>query len=447
MILQALLVRSVASLGFWIGCVVSPRLDAPPPAPGTEGGKGLALLASKILTAAREGEQVIDHGVVLIEDGLLRAVGARDEVRIPRGYVVEDVGENWLMPGMVELHNHIGSTRFWEVNSVNDTVYLTNPGLRASSLVEPDNLHLREGLAGGVTTALFLPGSGSNMGGQGVLFKLGRRTYEEMELRSPGALKLAQAGNPEDWAIGVARTFMNWNTRETFRRGLAYAKRWEAFERGEGEEPRKDIQLEVFRDLYEKKTQVATHTQFHQVVLMTVNMVRREFGLDVYIDHGTFGGYKAAGEAQAAGVPAILGPRLIINHRGGGSWEDIDTDGAILGIPAMYQANGHELIGFNTDCVDNGASGMTPPQHELSLQAAMAVRYGLDSSELEHLRGLTIVPAIACGLDERIGSLEVGKDADVLVVTGDPADPRSSVERVYTDGIVVYDPEVEGRRW
>ena len=112
----------------------------------------------------------------------------------------------------------------------------------------------------------------------------------------------------------------------------------------------------------------------------------------------------------------------------------------------MTGARRHRAIGFNTDAVD-GAGYMTPPQEELSLQAAMAVRYGLDNANLESLRGLTIIPAETAALGDRIGSLEPGKDADVLVLSGDVADPRTWVQRVYTDGELVYDHERDERRW
>jgi len=286
-----------------------------------------------------------------------------------------------------------------------------------------------------VTSILYIPGSGTNVGGQGVLLKTYRKRYEQMEIRNPGSLKLAQAGNPERWVMGVRRAFMNWNTRNTFRRGVAYAKRWEAYRAKGGEEPDVDLQFEVFRDLYEGRTQISTHTQIYQVVSMTIRMVKREFGLPVYIDHGTFDGWKAAGQAEEAGVPAILGPRVISRTYPG----FIDTDGQIQGVAAKYQEMGHTMIGFNTD-------SPVIPQEEFFLQSSMGVRYGFDTTNLEHLRGLTIIPAKTSGIDHRVGSIEVGKDADILVVTGDPSDPRSHVETTFIEGERVYDAS-EDRVW
>jgi len=397
--------------------------------------QGVAVTAAKALVCPLEGSQVIDNAVLLLKDGKIEAIGSADEVVIPDDYEHIDAGSSWLMPGMVGLHSHVGTPNPFFPNDINDTVYLTNPGVRASASTITGNVLLRNAYEGGVTSVLFIPGSGSNMGGQGILFKTGPGGYERNLIRNPGSLKLAQAGNPERWTINPGRTFMNWNTRNTFKRGIAYGKRWEAWRAGEGPKPERDIQLEIFRHLYEKSAQVSTHTQVFQVVLMTITMVRMELGLDVYIDHGTFNGHLAGGIAEENQVPAILGPRGISRHYSG----FVDTDGRILGIAAEYQREGHTRIGFNTD------SPIVPQEH-LSLQSAMGVRYGLDTSNLEHVRGLTIVPATAAGIENRVGSLEVGKDADVLIVEGDPADPRNAVLTVFIEGVRVHDASPQRRQ-
>ncbi len=396
---------------------------------------GRAIKAAKILLVPVEGPQVLNHGVVLIKDGKIEAVGPARTTAIPAGYDVVDIGDRWLMPGFVDLHSHIAGTF-----DINDTVYLTNPGVRAYTSVIPQNANLSRGVAGGVTTILFIPGSGSNVGGEGVLLKTWRPTYEEMQLRKTGSLKLAQAGNPEGYIFGIARSFMNWHTRNTFTRGAAYAKRWQAFENGTGPEPKKDIQFEVFRKLMKNEAQVSTHTQMFQVVSMTIRMIKRELGIPVYIDHGTFDGWRAGGLAEEAGVPAILGPRNIdVPTAQFIRWTGSNPE-RIQGVAAGYQEMGHTMIGFNTDAP-------VIPQEELFLQSSMAVRYGFDSSNLEHIRGLTIVPALAAGIESRVGSIEAGKDADLLVLTGDPADPRTAIDAVYIEGHLVYDTESEMRRW
>lgn len=397
---------------------------------------GLALRARKIVVVGTNGDEVVDQGVVLVKDGKIEAVGPARTTAVPAGYEVVDCGDRWLSPGFVDLHCHIAGQSFF-VNDINDMVYLTNPELRASSAVAPGNPYLLRAVAGGVTSVLFIPGSGTNMGGQGVLLKTGLERFDDMVIRNPGSLKLAQAGNPERWTVGVGRSLMNWNTRNTFMRGLAYAKAWKEFEDGKGPQPEKNIQWEVFRDLLSKKTQVSTHTQMYQVVLMTLTMVRKELGLDVYIDHGEFAGMRTAAMAQELGVQAIIGPREIDRTI---PQLSTDTDGAIIGIAAGYQKAGHKMVGFNTD-------SPVVPEEELHVQAAVACRFGFDNSHMDAMRGLTIVPAMTAGIAGRVGSIAPGKDADILVTHGDPIDPRTGIDIVFIEGKRVYDAERGGRRW
>ena len=413
---------------------------APSIEPGADG-PGLAIRAAKILTCAWEGEQVVDRGVLLVRHGKVEAIGRDGELEIPEGYEVVDVGERWLAPGMVEMHCHeAGVSLYTFVNDLNDTVYLANPGMRAAAAVEPGNHSMKMALAGGVTSVLYIPGSGSNIGGQGITTKSGHEEYEKNLIRSPGSMKLAQFGNPESWGPGVRMTFEQWNTRSTMRRGIAYAKRWIAHENGEGPEPERNISLDVFRDLVAGNIAISTHTQIYQVVLMTLTMVHDELGLPVFLDHSTIGGWLAGDLAEERGIPAICGPRSVdTTSRGFMNWSKNKHEG-IRGVAAGYQERGHTQVGFNTD-------SPVIPQEELSLNGAMGARYGFDDSEMQMLRGLTIVPARAARIDHKVGSLEPGKDADVLVVDGHPGDPRTHMSIVFVDGERVYDAERDGRRW
>lgn len=408
------------------------RAHETPPAGAKGSTRALAIRAKKALGVGELADACIDDAVVIVRTGKIEAIGPARTTPIPADAEVVDCGARWIAPGFVDLHCHIAAG---SLGDINDTVYMTNPELHVSSTVEPNNASLKLAVAGGVTSVLFIPGSGSNMGGQGVLLKTGCERYEEMVIRDPGSLKLAQAGNPERWAIGVGRSHMNWNTRNTFERGLAYAHAWQAFEKGTGPRPERNIQWDIFRPLLAKTTQVSTHTQRYQVVLATLTMVKVGFGLDVYIDHGEWFGSKLAAYAQSIGVKAIVGPREIDAPSG-----VLDTDGRILGIAASYQQNGHKSIGFNTD-------SPVVPEEELPLQAAVGVRYGFDDAHMDALRGLTIVPAQTAGIAQRVGSLAVGKDADILVTGGDPVDPRSSVDIVFIEGRRVYDSGREPRRW
>ena len=434
--------QRLAKVATWLGVTLAlgPAAVAVGEVPaGEAGGPPLVLHARKVLVAPGAGSDLpewYDLATVVVEDGRIRAVGPRGEVEVPTGAEVLDLGDHWLSPGQVDLHSHVAAP---SLRDLSDSVYLANPGMRRGPTIVPENTNLRNGVAGGVTAILSIPGSATNMGGGGILLRLGLPHYEEALLRDPGSLKLAQAGNPERYSIlRPQRSLMNYNTRSVFRKGRAYARAWERHEAGEGPRPERNLMLDIFRDLYAGRTQVSTHTQIYQVVLTTLTMARREFGLPVYIDHGTFDGHRAADLAEELDVPAILGPRQVSASYPG----FIDTDGKVLGVAAKYQEAGHTQVGFNTDTVGRGME-----QGELFLQAAMGCRYGFQDDRMQGMRGVTIVPARASGQDDRLGSLEVGKDADIVVTSGNPLDPRESVELVFALGRKIYDPSEEFRRF
>ncbi|MDG1501131.1 MAG: amidohydrolase family protein [Planctomycetota bacterium] len=429
-------------LNLLANCLLTATLAVAPgdealPAPGEIGGPDLTYRAAKILTMALEGPMVVNNGVVVVRDGLVAFVGKERDLPASENRVVTDLGDLWLMPGMIDLHTHESGMSLYQGNDLNDTVYLTNPGLRASAAVLPGNSSSMRAASVGVTTVLYIPGSGSNMGGSGVLLKTGFDKYEDCELRNPGSLKLAQSGNPESWVMGVNRSFMNWNTRNTFKRGLAYAAKWAAYEDTpddeKGEAPLVDPQWELFRALAKGEAQVSTHTQIYQVVLETLTMVRQEFGLDVYIDHGTIGAWRLGGMAEELGVQAIIGPRNVdAPSRNFMRWAGhIEAEG-FRGVAAGYQEAGHKWVGFNTDAP-------VISDEEYVIQAAMAVRFGFDDSTMDAVRGLTIVPAVAAGVQDKVGSIEVGKHADLILINGHPADPRSRIEQVLIEGRKVFD--------
>lgn len=378
--------------------------------------RGYAFFADKILTVEREGPGWIDHGVLLVRAGKIEGIGSARSTTIPEHYQRIDCGSRWIMPGMVDLHSHIGGS----LGDINDMVLQINAGLRVNPTVIPRNDLLLRALAEGITTVLYIPGSGTNMGGAGLLLKTSGHSYDRMLVRDPGSLKIAQGDNPTRWGYGMGRSLMNYHIRGELARGQAYA-----LERRAGTRER-DPRFDVFPELFEKRTQVSTHTQIYQLVMQTIRIIRGEFGIDVYIDHGEFLGYLATEQAIQAGVSAICGPRIIDTPAG-----RLDTDGRILGVAAGYQSRGMPLVGFNTDAP-------VIPAEELALQAGMSARYGFETDALQAVRGLTIVPAVVSGIDRRVGSLEVGKDADFLIIAGDPADPRNAIEEVWVEGEQVH---------
>jgi imidazolonepropionase-like amidohydrolase len=387
-----------------------------------EPSKGLAIKALRVIPVVGEP---IDHGVVVMRDGKIEAVGRADAVKVPDGYEVRNFPDGWATPGWVELHAHVGGT------DINDMVYPTNPELRTLDTIVPNNPQLLAARQGGVTTMNFIPGSGTNMSGFGTLIKTAGDSVEEMTLRFPGSLKIAQLGNPERRGgdVGLTRMGMNYLLRDRLAAAKEYADRWTKWEKDKtGPAPAKDERYENFRGLFAHKFPVIVHTVFVNGIEATKRIVHDEFGLDVVITHGEWGAVKAADVIVGAGMPVNVGPRLV----------DFDRDtGRMVNLCTAWKEAGCKDLSINTDCP-------VVPADELTTQAAAAVHYGLD--EKSALEGLTIVPARSFGIASRVGSLEVGKDADVVIRNGPPLDPRSAVLCVVVNGKPAYE-KGKDRRW
>lgn len=393
-----------------------------------------AVRCRKILPVASEP---IENGTILVQNGKILAIGKSDEIVVPDGFEVVDCGDGWLVPGFIDLHCHVAGDGF----DLNDMVHPTNPEFRTLDLVGLHHDQIKEALQGGVTSVLYIPGSGTNMGGFGTLTKTAGRNVEEALIRFPGSLKIAQAGNPERGAgdMGTGRIGMNFGLRQTLLRGKAYTDAWLAHEAGKGEKPKFDPALHYLRGLFLHEYPCSVHTQIYQVCLETLRQLHDELGLWVFVDHGTFDAYRMSGEARKRGVPVCNGPRQFFVDRDTGAiignaqaWALGGQHGWLEPVPGV----GRDGIGINTD-------SPVVPQEELTVQAAMAVRLGLPWEWA--LRGLTINPARFVGIDHKVGSLEVGKDADFVLWTGDPIDPCHSVRKVWVSGSIHYDRDPGGK--
>jgi imidazolonepropionase-like amidohydrolase len=383
-----------------------------------------ALHFGQIITSSGKP---IANGTILVSNGKIEAIGPRASIKVPPGYTEIDHGEKFAMPGLVEVHSHVGGS-----GDINEMVYQTNPELRVFDVIKPNNEQLKTAIAGGVTTICFIPGSGTNMGGWGTLMKTGPGTLEEVVIRQPGVLKIAQAGNPERTGgeVGSGRMGMNHVIREQLRIGQGYVKDWDDWEAGRRTtKPQVNLRLEYFKPLFHREIPILVHTQGYQVIQSTLRILHDEFHLKVIIGHACFDSYKLAEETKARGIPVMSGPRVFVYDQ---------QTGQIKGIVAEYAKAGIRNLGVNTDAP-------VVPEEELFFQATMAVRMGW--SEEEALRGLTIEPAKALMVDKRVGSLEVGKDADIVVTTGPIIDPRSFVTQVLIDGKIVYDIKKDRRRF
>lgn len=392
--------------------------------PGAGEKPKLAIEVGKIITSA--GDPIVD-GVIVVSDGKIEAIGKRSEITVPDGYKVVDHRDKFAMPGLIEAHSHVGGS-----GDLNEMVYQTNPELRNWDQIIPHNEDLKVAIAGGVTTICYIPGSGTNMGGWGTLMKTGPGRPEDVIIRAPGVLKIAQSGNPERQGgeVGSGRMGMNHVIRQQLLEGRLYVQQWDAFERGETtEKPEVNLRLEYFKPLFRREIPVVVHTQAYQVVQSTLRILHDEMNLKVVIDHGTFDSYKISDEIIKRNIPVMAGPR-------GFRYEP--EDGQIKGIVAEFNKRGIVNLGVNTDAP-------VIPQEELFFQAAMAVRYGW--TEGQAIRGVTIEAAKALMIDDRVGSLEVGKDADILITTGSIIDPRNYVTQVFIDGTSVYDTRTDRRRF
>lgn len=372
-------------------------------------------------------DTVLNNAVVLVKDGKIERLGRQSEMEIPEAYRVINAKDKWLVPGLVEAHSHAVADQWWR--DLNDMVYLTNPGLRALEAILPENELLKNARAGGVTTLLMIPGSGTNMSGFGTVAKSAGKSIDDMVMEAPGSLKVAQAGNPEWYWYGVGRSFMNYNLRQTLQKAKNYSQAWTAYEEGESKnKPVFDPIFEGFRGLFSLRYPVTVHTQIYQVVMTTVDMLAEKFQLRTVLDHSTFDGFKVAPEVvKDKTIYTINGPRQY--------WFDFAAR-KVHGNAARWWQGGVHKLGINTDAP-------VVAQEQLPFQAAMACWYGW--LPYPALRGITRIPAEALMVDDRVGSIEPGKDADFGIWTGDPIDPRSSCEMTVIDGRIVYDADVRRR--
>jgi imidazolonepropionase-like amidohydrolase len=385
--------------------------------------KVIAIRAGKIFTAA---EKNYDNAVILIEDGKIKAVG---DVAIPAGAEILEFPSAWATPGLIDLHCHIAGTG---LRDINEMVHPLNPELSTRPTIDPDSDFLKDALAGGVTTVLYIPGSGTNISGFGTLMHTGGgKSIEDLIVRFPGAMKVAQAWNPERQGgdLGTSRMGMWWGLRKVLEDARAYNEACSEAEKNGGKPPAKREDLELMRGLFQHKWPVIIHTADARDVMATVRIFHDEFKVPCIVSHGEFGGYKAASEIAKRDLPANIGPRTY-------DWTIMVQDGRCYGIAAKYFEAGVKKLSINTD-------SPVVPEEELIVQAAMCVRLGLP--EEVALRGVTIEPARAALIDHRLGSLEVGKDADIVLWTGNPLDVRNRPLMSIIGGRITYD-ERKGRR-
>ncbi len=373
--------------------------------------------------------QPIEAGTVLVDGGKVVAVGR--DVAVPAGIRVVEAAGSWVLPGFVEAHGHVGVSEEGEGWAGQDTNELTEPvaaHVRALDAINPADLGFRDAIAGGVLAVNVNPGSGNPIGGQTAALKCWGRTVDEMLLKAPAGIKSALGENPKrvhgqhqprrpTTRLGTAALI-----RGAFVDAANYLQRLGAEQSRPAEERKpvdRDLKLEALGMVLRREIPWRQHCHRADDIA-TALRIAAEFGYDLVIDHGTEG-HLLADLLAARNIPVVIGPLLTSRSK-------VELRNRSLTSPALLAAAG-VTIAITTD-------HPIVPVHFLAHQAALAVKHGLDRETA--LRALTINPARIVGIADRVGSIAPGKDADLVIWSGDPLDVQSRVERALVDGTEIY---------
>jgi len=398
----------------------------------------IAIVNGKVMTMTWG---TFDPGMVLVEGGRIVAVGA--EVVIPEDAEIYDAAGKVVMPGLIDAHCHVGlfpEGIGWEYADGNEMTDPITPHLRAIDAIHPNDPAFPELVAAGVTTVFTGPGSGNVIGGQAVCLKtVPRATVEEMVLLEPAGMKMALGENPK-------RVYGDQKKAPSTRMGNAaalraalvdaqnYQKKWRRYEEdmaryearvkagdGAAEPPKlveRDLELEALGKVLRREMKARVHAHRADDI-RTAMRIAEEFGLDLAIEHATEG-YKIADLLASKGIPVAAGPILFSRVK-------YELKDMTPSNPAVMSRAGVK-VALQTD-------EMSAVKY-LTINAALAVREGM--AEEEALKAITIYPAEIIGVADRVGSLEAGKDADVVVFDGHPLDYRTVVVLVLVNGQVAY---------
>lgn len=369
----------------------------------------------------------IESGVLLIQNGKIVAVGDARSVRLSSDVQIVDLKGKILMPGLVDTHSHIGETAGADGSSPiqPDVRLLDSLNVRASSL--------QRAQAGGITTVNVMPGSGHLNSGQTLYLKLRDDASKIDDLlifdkdgRYMGGIKFANGTNPIRPGGGNfpgTRAKSAALVREQFIKAQEYKAKIAKAGDDKTKLPPRDLAMEALVEALDGKRVVHFHTHRHDDIL-TVLRLKQEFGFKLVLQHVSEA-WKVADQIAKANVPSSI----IMIDSPGGKLETVDvsmTNGA-----ALEKAGA--LAGFHTD------DSITDSRW-FQRSAGMAVRFGMSRDKA--LYGMTMAGAIMLDLQERVGSLEAGKDADFIVLSGDPLSVYTHVEQTWVEGKKVFDRSV-----
>ena len=392
-----------------------------------------AIVGGRIVPV--EGEP-IESGTILLRDGKIAAV-VGPGFAVPSGTEVVDATGKWVLPGFIDAHAHAGVAEEAEGWAGQDTNERTDPNsahVRALDAINPADQGFRDAIIGGVLAVNVNPGSANPIGGQTVAIKCWGRTVDEMVLREPAGLKSALGENPKrvygernetpSTRLGSAAVIRGaFVAAQNYQAKLAAATSENSSERTVVD---RDLKLEALSLVLRRQIPWRQHCHRADDIATALRMAR-EFGYDLVIDHGTEA-HLLADQIAAASIPVIIGPLFTSRSK-------VELRNRSLANPGRLAAAG-VTIAITTD-------HPVVPIHFLIHQATLAVKEGLDP--VTALRAVTINPARIIGVDSRIGSLAVGKDADLVIWSGDPLDVMSRAELVFIDGREVYHYDHERR--
>lgn len=367
------------------------------------------------------------EGTIVMTDGHISSLGPR--ARIPKGHAVLDAEGAWVLPGFIDAHVHLGVHEEGEGWAGNDTNEATNPVMaaaRALDAINPMEKGFDDALSGGVTSVNVNPGSGNPIGGLTVAIKTFGRVVDEMVMRSPSGLKAALGENPKRFYGEQKKTpSTRLGTALTIREAFVAARNF-----GAQESPEQNLVHDALLSVLNREIPWRQHCHRADDIATALRMAQ-EFGYDLVLDHGTES-WKIADLIAERGVPVLYGPLIVSRSK-------VEVRDRIPAAPGILDRAGVD-VSIITD-------HPVVPIDFLVTQAALAVKEGMEPASA--LRAITINPATVMGVADRVGSLEKGKDADVVLWNGDPLDIRNRVLRTFVSGDEVYswDPDTRQATW
>ena len=370
-------------------------------------------------------DEIIENGSILIKDGKIAAVGK--DLDIPSEAEVIDAEGRMITPGFIDAHCHLGmweDSIGFEGSDGNEMVDPLTPQLRGIDAINPMDVTFREAYEGGVTTAVTGPGSANVIGGTFLAIKTYGHRVDDMVIKDPIAMKIAFGENPKRVYNGqkkspVTRMATAALLRETLYSAKTYMEKMENLE-DESKKPDYDMKMEALIPVLKKEIPLKAHAHRADDIF-TALRIAKEFDVDITLEHCTEG-HLIAEDLAKEGKPAVVGPTF-------GDRSKYELKNKTFDTPrVLYEAG--VKIAINTD------SPVIPLQH-LSLCAGLAHKAGLPM--IEALKAITINPAEIIGIDNRVGSIEVGKDADIVLFDGNPIkDVDFKTYMTIIDGKIVY---------